>query len=132
MSESSEKIKQFNGILGDFIKDIIPLVGSSYYHYFENLIKYNAQLPMELFLAYALPLRDKIINRDETYFENNDNHTSMIGDREYVMCEILRLQNIYRKLDEESRSNVWDYFQAMLILGEEYIRLNYNKYNKSK
>ena len=31
------------------------------------------------------------------------------------------------QLDEISRSNLWDIFQAMLILGEDYIRLKINK-----
>ncbi len=125
---SAEKVKQFNEILDSFLIQISPLVGTSYHYQFDQLIKYNSLLPMEQFLVYALPLRDKILNRDETYFENNDNHSNLIGSNENVMGEILRLQNIYRKLDETSRSNVWDIFQAMLILGEEYIRLNPKKY----
>jgi hypothetical protein len=125
---SAEKVKQFNEILDSFLIQIAPLVGTTYHYQFEQLIKYNSLLPMEQFLVYALPLRDKILNRDETYFENNNNHSTLIGSNENTMSEILRLQNIYRKLDETSKSNVWDIFQAMLILGEEYIRLNPKKY----
>jgi hypothetical protein len=33
------------------------------------------------------------------------------------MNEIFKLKNIYKNLDEESKSNVWDIFQALLILG---------------
>jgi len=126
---ASEKIKQFNEILDSFLIQISPLVGTSYHHYFEQYIKYNAILPMEQFLVYALPLRDKILNRDESYFENNENHNEMISteNKNNILNEILRLQNIYRKLDNSSKSNVWDIFQAMLILGEEYIKIKYNK-----
>jgi len=115
--------------LDSFLIQISPLVGTSYHHYFEQYIKYNAILPMEQFLVYALPLRDKILNRDESYFENNENHNEMISteNKNNILNEILRLQNIYRKLDNSSKSNVWDIFQAMLILGEEYIKIKYNK-----
>jgi hypothetical protein len=118
---ATEKIKQFNEILSSFLIQISPLVGSTYYQQFEMIVKYNSILPIEQFLVHALPVRDKILSRDESYFTTNSNHVDKIGGNEWVLDEILRLQNIYNQLDETSRSNVWDIFQAMLILGEEYI-----------
>jgi hypothetical protein len=127
---SNEIIKNFNMILESFLTQITPLVGTFYIHKFQLIIKYNSTLPIEKFLVHALPLRDKILNRDETYFSNNDNHTDVVGDDDFIISEILRLQNIYLKLDETSRSNLWDIFQAMLILGEDYIRLKVTKIYK--
>lgn len=127
-SESSNKIKQFNEILDCFLIQIAPHVGSSYHHKFGQIIKYNSVMPIEQFLVYALPLREKILNRDESYFSNQNNHKENIGDNQYYLDEILRLQNIYFNLDTESKSNVWDIFQALLILGEEYLKMNLNKY----
>ncbi len=126
---SSEIIKTFNEILGSFLMQITPLVGSTYQYQFQQIIKINSLMPIEQFLVYALPLREKILNRDESYFSNNDNHMDKIGDNEYALNEILRLQNIYAKLDETSRSNVWDILQAMLVLGEDYIRANAKKFS---
>jgi hypothetical protein len=120
---ASEKIKQFNEILSSFLIQVSPLVGSTYHQQFQTIVKYNSLLPVEQFLVHALPVRDKILNRDETYFNNNTNYVDKIGNNEYVLNEILRLQNIYTQIDEISRSNVWDIFQAMLILGEEYINI---------
>lgn len=119
---TSENIKQFNEILGSFLIQVSPLVGTSYSYQFEQIIKYNSLMPIEQFLVHALPLRDKIIKRDESYFSNHENHTDKIGDNKAILDEILRLNNIYSQLDIVSRSNVWDIFQAMLYLGEEYIR----------
>lgn len=120
---ASDKIKQFNEILSSFLIQISPLVGSTYHQQFQTIVKYNSLLPIEQFLVHALPVRDKILTRDESYFNNTTNHLEKIGDNEYVLNEILRLQNIYGQIDDESRSNVWDIFQAMLILGEEYINI---------
>ena len=125
---SSEKIKYFNQILSSFLIQISPLVGTTYHAKFEQIIKYNSLLPIEQFLIHALPIRDKILSRDDTYFINNSNLKEKVGDDKSILDEILRLQNIYFQLDEISKSNVWDIFQAMLILGEEYIGLNINKY----
>lgn len=126
---ASEKIKQFNEILSSFLIQISPLVGSTYHQQFQTIVKYNSLLPIEQFLVHALPVRDKILTRDESYFNDNTNHLEKIGDNEYVLNEILRLQNIYSQIDEESRSNVWDIFQAMLILGEEYINIKLKNKN---
>jgi hypothetical protein len=120
---SKEIVKNFNLILESFLSQITPLVGSRYITKFQLIIKANSTLPIEKFLIHALPLRDKILNRDESYFGNNDNHKEKIKDNNFIINEILRLQNIYIKLDETSKSNLWDIFQAMLILGEDYIRL---------
>jgi hypothetical protein len=122
---ASEKIKQFNEILSSFLIQVSPLVGSTYNQQFETIVKYNSLLPIEQFLVHALPVREKILTRDESYFNDNSNHLEKIGDNGYVLNEILRLQNIYSQLDDTSRSNVWDIFQAMLILGEEYVSIKY-------
>lgn len=129
---ASEKIKQFNEILSSFLIQVSPLVGSTYYHKFNMITKYNSLLPIENFLVHALPIRDKILLRDETYFTDNTNHKDKIGNNDNVLNEILRLQNIYNQLDETSRSNLWDILQAMLILGEEYININIKKINQDK
>jgi hypothetical protein len=126
---SSEKIKSFNEILCSFLIQIAPLVGSTYHSRIQVIIKCNSSLPIEQFLVHALPLRDKILNRDETYFI--DKTTSYVQEgntKKSKLDEILRLQDIYFKLDEKSKSNVWDIFQAMLVLGEEYVSINQDKY----
>lgn len=122
---SAEIIKQFNEILDSFLIQVAPLVGTSYHYQFQQIIKYNSVMPIEQYLVYALPLREKILTRDETYFNNTDNHG--VEDKD-SLSEILRLQGIYSQLDDTSKSNVWDICQAMLLLGEQYIVLNQKKF----
>ena len=126
---ASEKIKNFNDIVSSFLIQLSPLVGSTYHNQFETIIKYNSILPIEQFLVHALPIREKILNRDESYFIDNINNDNKISDDKNILNEILRLQKIYNQLDETSRSNVWDIFQAMLIIGEEYIAIKMGKIN---
>jgi hypothetical protein len=120
---ASDKIRQFNEIISSFLIQISPLIGTTYHTKLEEIIKYNSLLPIEQFLIHALPVRDKILERDETYFNETSTYTDKIGSNENILSEILRLQDIYHKLDETSKSNVWDIFQAMLILGEEYLKI---------
>ena len=128
MNNTKDIILQFNNILSSFIIQLSPYVGTTYNYKFEQIIKINISLPIERFLVNALPLRDKILNRDETYFNNYENHNIEINKDELILNEILRLKDIYYKLEEQSKCNIWDIFQALLFLGEEYIKLNEHKY----
>jgi len=144
----SDKIKDFNEIFSSLLIQISPHIGSSYHIQFEQVIKYNSLLPIEQFLVYALPRKDKILNRNEEYFTTISNKPSleqfcdnMIKNKEAIidkkvtndslkhskaMDEIIRLKDIYVNLDETSKSNIWDIFQALLIIGEEYIKIKYS------
>lgn len=119
----SEKIKEFNSILEVFLGQLSPLVGTSYHHYFKKLIKVNALLPIQEFSKNALPYRTKIMEQDESYFTNTNNHLDKINGNHDTLNEILRLKDIYYKLDNDSRKEVWSYFQALTILSEEYVKL---------
>ena len=139
---ATEQITDFNNILSSFLVQISGSIGTTYSSHFEKITSYNATLPIEQFLIYALPYRDHILNRDELYFDqksNTDNDdivatvTSQINEHGdvinltsnnmNVLDEILRLKTIYYSLDEQSKHNLWDILQAMLHLSEEYFRI---------
>jgi len=123
----AEKIKTFNDLVESFLKQVSPIIGTSYHHYFTKLIKFNAVMPIQNFIYYAIPLQDKIMSRDESYFTNVDNHTEeakkVTNATSDPLDEIIRLKGIFEKLSEESKDNVWDMTQAMLILATEYLEL---------
>jgi hypothetical protein len=125
---SSEKIIQFNDIVLSFINQLSSFIGTSYSKEFKKIIKYNCLLPIEQFIVHALPLRDKILNKDETYFTDEYDYNVHSQNDKNMINEILRLKDIYIRLDKKSKSNIWDYFQAMLILAEEYIQIKFNKH----
>jgi hypothetical protein len=128
---ASNIISQFNEILKSFLIQVVPIVGSTYYNNIQTIIKFNAALPIENFLYYAIECREKIMNRDESYFIDKEVIISNV-ERVEKLDEIFRLQNIYIVLDDTSKDNVWDIFQALLILGEDYIKVKYsNEYEKN-
>ena len=124
---ATEKIKEFNNVVSSLINQLSDNIGIAYIKKFDDIIKYNSLLPIEQFLIHALPIRDKIINRDVSYFSNETNFSDITNDDKDIIDEILNLKNIYYKLDENSKSNIWDFFQAMLILAEEYLKIKINK-----
>ena len=129
---ASNIVSQFNEILNSFLVQIIPIVGSTYYNNIQTIVKCNSALPIENFLYYAIECRDKIMNRDESYFIAKEVTITNVATRVDKLDEIFKLQNIYIVLDKTSKDNVWDIFQALLILGEDYIKVKYsNNYEKN-
>ena len=123
MSTIAEKIKTFNEILEDLLKQLSPIIGTSYHFYFKKIIKINATLAMQNFLYYAIPLRNKIDSRDETYFTNEDNHRDLTKEYDEGLQEIIRLKGIWEKLDDKSKEGLWDITQVLLFTSLEYIEL---------
>lgn len=119
-----DKIKEFNSIMELFLSQLSPIVGTSYHHYFKKLIRVNSLLPIQEYCKNVLPYKQKIMTKDESYFYNTDNHQNEIKDDRNTINEILRLKEIYTKLDKDSINEVWEYFQALIILSEEYKTLN--------
>jgi hypothetical protein len=120
-------IKNFNSILGDFLKQVSPMVGTTYHHYFTKLIQINAVEPIRLFSYYVhnseKPLATYIETRNEEYFENTDNHKKYMDKvtSENALMEIIKLKGIYSQLNKESKDNLWDILQALLQLSKEYL-----------
>jgi hypothetical protein len=123
----SSHIKDFNEIMSNFLIQLSPIIGSTYSYEFNKIIKYNALLPIEQFCCHALPLSEKIRNKDETYFVNIDDHNNDIKNDVDILNEILKLKDIYNKLNNESKENIWEIFNALLILSEEYVTSKYIK-----
>ena len=125
-----EIIKGFNEILGDFLKQVSPIIGTTYHYYFNQTIGTNALLPIQYFINYTHnsdnPLIIYIETRNENYFTNTDDHKEHLKESIYAetgLMEIIRLRGIYSQLSNESKDNVWNILQALLQLSIEYNNL---------
>ena len=118
-----ETIKTFNLILADFLQQVSPIIGTSYHHYFSQLIKVNSVEPIKIFTYYVhhsdKPLIQYIETRDEEYFVKTENHMDEINKSNMDLFEIIKLQGIYSELDRDSKDNLWGILQALLQLSKE-------------
>jgi hypothetical protein len=134
---SAEKIKLFNSIIEDFLAQTSELIGTSYYTYFKKVIKINSLIAIENSIAFLIPHKNKIFNKDESYFYDESNYLEDLNKTELgtqynsdtILSEIFRLKNIYDKLDADSKENVWSILQALLQLTIEYCELKGIKHN---
>lgn len=123
---SVQIVKNFNEIVNSFLLQITPTIGPTYHNNFELITKLNSSLVIEQFMVHALPVRDKILNKDESYFLD----TSCNISDQSIVSELLKMKTIYTQLDGPSKATLWDITIAMLFLGEEYIRQNKDKFTK--
>jgi len=123
MTTKIKVIKEFNEILEYLLIQVTPLIGDKYHNRFKQIVKANITLPIEQFLVHILPKRDKVLNKDESLFDSN--LLAETFDDNDLLSKILTLENNYKELQQSSKDNIWDFFQALLILGEDYIRLTH-------
>jgi hypothetical protein len=123
MTSKIKVIKEFNEILEYLLIQVTPIIGDKYHFRFKQIVKANVTLPIEQFLVHILPKRDKVLNKDESLF--NSSLIAETFDDNDLLSKILTLENNYKELQQSSKDNIWDFFQALLILGEDYIRLTH-------
>jgi len=123
MTSKIKVIKEFNEILEYLLIQVTPIIGDKYHFRFKQIVKANVTLLIEQFLVHILPKRDKVLNKDESLF--NSNLIAESFDDNDLLSKILTLENNYKELQQSSKDNIWDFFQALLILGEDYIRLTH-------
>ena len=128
---SAQIIREFNDILGSFLVQLAPIIGSSYNHYFKQLIKYNSIMPIQQFITYGYDYREQILNKNDSYFKTDKNKEEIDkkialsqanqSEEKRYLKEIFRLEGIWEKLSESSKENVWDFMQALICLSDDYI-----------
>ena len=127
----TEQIKTFNSIIESFLAQTSGLVVTTYYNYFQKLVKVNALIAIDNAVTHMLPHKDKIFNKDESYFIAKTNHIDEYGSElkkhnlspESTLTEIFRLKDIYYELDDVSKENIWSILQALVQLTIEYCEI---------
>jgi hypothetical protein len=74
------------------------------------------QLVMQNFMEFVYPLREKIRNKDESFFLNNEN---IFGDIE--KSKINHFKHIWKsdKLTTEDRNCIWKWFSVFILVCEK-------------
>ena len=115
----SDYIKKFNNLVTSLLSQLSPIIGSKHYRNYNLFIKVNSMIGLNHFLEYMLPLKNKIIKKDESYFISCELPDELKKDK-IILDEILRLKDIYYQVDNKSKESLWIYLQSMVGIAEEY------------
>lgn len=115
-------IKKFNEISIDFLTQTTNLVGKNYLYKYKLMHKVNKIYGIDMFIQKILPFKNKILDKDETFFINKE----IDSDYSNYMEDFICMKQIYNKMDQESKENIWDIVLALVFLAEERYNLKNN------
>ena len=72
---------------------------------------------IEGFIEYVLPWKEYITNRDETYFEKNDNIFGSLPAHKVQYFKTLYKNGVF---GQEEKETIWQYFDVFVSLAETY------------
>ena len=114
-------INKFNGIVLNLLEQTSSLTGSSYLMKFNILIKINSAKPIDMFITHALPHKEYILSKNEHFFIMKSKESKL------DFNQVIGITDIYYKLDEDSKNNIWDIIMALMYLAEERHKIKNNK-----
>lgn len=92
---------------------------------FRLIIRVNKQKPAYLFKDYINLYRNYILNRDDSYFMNNNTTNIINGDanfsyqnKENTFIIVNKLKNYWTTLSENNKKVIWEYLIQMLKLSD--------------
>lgn len=120
---NKEIIIKFNDTLKSLLNELSPLIGNKYYFKFNQIVKINSNLPIKYFKNNGLIHKDKILNKDASYFYESSRKSEV--SKEYDMLdEIFKFKKVYDTINKHSKENLWTYLQVLTLLAEDYQKRN--------
>lgn len=97
----------------------------------------NPQLILLIFLKYAYPFKQKVLDKDEAFFLS-DNLTDQITnnkdiqkdgnvDSEYILTKALNIKELWHQMDSQQKDVLWTYFKVLMVLCERYVNESVKK-----
>lgn len=124
--------KAFNDRVDEFFKDVIE--GFPKTVEFQNVISEFKTLksgfaflktadpkkPQQVFRDYVLSTyRDKIVNRDESFFICKDDFDISSSRKEYWMDFIGKIKLAWSSMDDNNKDIIWKYFKLLVLISDK-------------
>ena len=90
----------------------------------DMLKRANARAPLELFQQHIYIHKEKIINKDESFFLNNDFSHQAEGNSEKFLQIVTKLKQYWLDMSSNTKESIWKYFKVFIILCERYYSNN--------
>lgn len=117
-------LSAFNNLILKFNDDLIVVFPEEndfkvYRRGFDFLIKSNVKKVCNLFKIYTFNYRQKILDRDETFFLKDASYSDVVNTKdEGIVLVINKLKNYWGDLSEENQKKIWDYMNTLIKLAD--------------
>jgi hypothetical protein len=78
----------------------------------------NAKKICILFKNYSVLYKTQILNKDETFFINNNYNNIVVDDKEGLENIINKLKFYWKQLSDTNKDKIWDYLISLLKLSD--------------
>ena len=122
----------FNNNLNNFINELIktyPQEGN--FVVFKNTIfliqKVNPRKVLSLFVEYIEPYKQKLLNKDESFFLEED-YTTLVrqtDSKKNAWKLINRLKLYWKDTSKNNKNVIWNYFRQLIMLSTMAVNTNH-------
>ena len=119
-------ITQFNLIVEDLLQQTTIMLGTKYLFNFKTIVIFNCSAPIDKFTTIMLPYKEYIMKKNTSFFMNKDIKTHNYS------TDIIDLKKIFMTIDDDSKNNIWDSLQALILLCEDRVAINSKNHSVNK
>ena len=93
--------------------------------------KANPQLILVIFLKHIYPFKEYVIKKDEQFFLSDDLTNKLANNEElqkegninneYILTKALNLKNLWKRMNNQQKETMWQYFYVLIVLCERYV-----------
>ena len=81
----------------------------------EWLMKSNVKKVCNLFKVYTINFREKIVQKDESFFLENNNYSQVVDTQdEGIVLIINKLKKYWGTLSDSNKENIWGYMNTLI------------------
>jgi len=113
-------VKVFNVLLNKFLSELVTTFPEEnkfrdMQRALKVIIRMNFKKPIKMFKKYSDEIRDKIINKEDSYFLQRD-YSDVVKPSENNFSVIDKLKDYWKDLSVVNRDIIWDYLNKMLMV----------------
>lgn len=120
MTDNKKWVNVFNEKFSEFIKDLIETFPDDKdfklcKQSFTLLQMVDEKKPVEMFQIYAMKYKEKIMNKEESFFLKHDfkEELSSSDDQNFSVELLLKLRECWKNLEQKNKDVIWSYLELL-------------------
>jgi|UniRef100_A0A6C0CVD5 hypothetical protein len=120
MTDNKKWVNVFNEKFSEFIKDLIETFPDDKdfklcKQSFTLLQMVDEKKPVEMFQIYAMKYKEKIMNKEESFFLKHDfkEELSSSDDQNFSVELLLKLKECWKNLEQKNKDVIWSYLELL-------------------
>lgn len=118
-------LSAFNNVIIEFLNDCILVFPEEndfkvYKRMISMLVKVNPKKVMTVFSEYSDLYRQKILNREEEFFLENDYEVVKKYNDQEIFNVINKIKDYWKQLDTSNKDKIWNYLHLLIQIKDKY------------